>query len=259
MTNSFLDSFLKACEIVFKQLSDKELLIKKSEKDKNILNNSFLMANFSYKNMNFSILIGSKIISLVLNYLIYDKENISELNNIDLLTGKDILNDIFRKFLNILNNNKYNDYNLNSFEILNTYPDFNKFYLLFSYDVYCNKLVDKIDLAIDFEAYKNLYSINDSMIQNEKIDTYNNKTLDTFMNMKLPLRVKVGGCKIPLKEVFNLNLGYIMQLEQKVDEPLEIFVHDKLFAKGKFVVVNGVFGIKIIEIINKKERLDYIK
>jgi flagellar motor switch protein FliN/FliY len=40
---------------------------------------------------------------------------------------------------------------------------------------------------------------------------------------------------------------------------MEIFVNDKLIAKGEAVVVNDKFGVRLTDVISPKERVEQLK
>jgi flagellar motor switch protein FliN/FliY len=52
-----------------------------------------------------------------------------------------------------------------------------------------------------------------------------------------------------MRDVLNLNVGSVVQLDKLADAPVELRVNDKLVARGEVVVVENRFGIKITELI----------
>jgi flagellar motor switch protein FliN len=78
---------------------------------------------------------------------------------------------------------------------------------------------------------------------------------DTSPNLKLLLDVPVnvtvelGGCKLSMREVLQLNTGSVVQLEKMAEEPVDLLVNGKLLARGEVIVVDNKFGIKITELV----------
>lgn len=77
----------------------------------------------------------------------------------------------------------------------------------------------------------------------------NLSNLDIVMDVPVNLTVELGGCKLSMREVLQLNTGSVVQLDKSADAPVELFVNGKLVAKGEVVVIEERFGVKITEVI----------
>ena len=73
--------------------------------------------------------------------------------------------------------------------------------------------------------------------------------LDLLLDVPVGLTVELGSCHLPMRDVLNLNVGSIVQLDKLADAPVELRVNDRLVARGEVVVVENRFGIKITELI----------
>ena len=73
--------------------------------------------------------------------------------------------------------------------------------------------------------------------------------LDLLLDVPVGLTVELGSCHLPMRDVLNLNVGSIVQLDKVADAPVELRVNDKLIARGEVVVVENRFGIKITELV----------
>jgi flagellar motor switch protein FliN len=73
--------------------------------------------------------------------------------------------------------------------------------------------------------------------------------LDILLDVPVGLTVELGGCKLPMRDVLNLNVGSVVQLDKVADAPVELHVNNKLVARGEVVVVENRFGIKITELL----------
>jgi len=58
-----------------------------------------------------------------------------------------------------------------------------------------------------------------------------------------------------VNELLQLGQGSIVELNKAVGEPLEIFVNEKLIARGEAVVLDEKFGIRVTDIISPLERV----
>jgi flagellar motor switch protein FliN/FliY len=85
--------------------------------------------------------------------------------------------------------------------------------------------------------------------------TRNSKTLDLLLEVDLPIGVSFGRTQMRLKEALKLTTGSIVELNRSVTEPVEIVVNNCVIARGEVVVVEGNYGVRILEIISREERL----
>jgi len=88
-------------------------------------------------------------------------------------------------------------------------------------------------------------------------DEMNNIAL--IMDVKLPVRVRIGKKRMLLKDVLNMDIGSVIELNQLANDPLEILVDNHVIAQGEVVIVDGNFGVQITSIGTKKERLTQLK
>jgi flagellar motor switch protein FliN/FliY len=88
-------------------------------------------------------------------------------------------------------------------------------------------------------------------------DEINNISL--IMDVKLPVRVRIGKKKMLLKDVLNMDIGSVIELNQLANDPLEILVDNHVIAEGEVVIVDGNFGVQITSIGSKRERLTQLK
>jgi flagellar motor switch protein FliN/FliY len=73
--------------------------------------------------------------------------------------------------------------------------------------------------------------------------------LDVLLDVPVGLTVELGSCHLPMRDVLNLNVGSVVQLDKVADAPVELHVNKKLVARGEVVVVENRFGIKITELL----------
>jgi len=73
--------------------------------------------------------------------------------------------------------------------------------------------------------------------------------LSVLLDVPVNLTVELGGCQMPLREVLQLRVGSVVQLDKLADAPVQLSVNTKVVARGEVVVVDNRFGIKITEIL----------
>ncbi|WP_300380240.1 flagellar motor switch protein FliN [Henriciella sp.] len=80
-----------------------------------------------------------------------------------------------------------------------------------------------------------------------------NRALQSSL-MDVPVRVDVvlGEARMSLDELMALGDGEIVELEKRTNEPVDIYVSDRLMARGRLVVADGQLGVKLSEIVDEK-------
>ena len=85
------------------------------------------------------------------------------------------------------------------------------------------------------------------------------KNINLILDVKLPLKVRIGSKKMLLKDVLAMDIGSVVELDQLANDPLEVLVDDKVVAYGEVVIVDGNFGVQITHIGSKRETLEKLK
>lgn len=85
------------------------------------------------------------------------------------------------------------------------------------------------------------------------------KNLQMILDIPLRVTVELGRTKMPVSELLNLGQGSVIELNKLAGEPMEVFVNDKLIARGEAVVVNEKFGVRLTDIISTRERVEQLK
>ena len=79
--------------------------------------------------------------------------------------------------------------------------------------------------------------------------------LDFILDIPLEVTVELGRAKILISDLLQLGQGSVIELTKIASEPLEIYVNQKLIARGEVVVVNEKIGIRMTDIISPAERV----
>uniref|UniRef100_A0A451DF11 Flagellar motor switch protein FliN n=1 Tax=Buchnera aphidicola (Cinara pseudotsugae) TaxID=2518978 RepID=A0A451DF11_9GAMM len=71
----------------------------------------------------------------------------------------------------------------------------------------------------------------------------------SFMSIPVYITIELSKKKITIKDLLRLSSGSVLELEDKVDEPLNIYVNKCLIAIGELVVHNDKYGVRIIKLL----------
>ena len=89
--------------------------------------------------------------------------------------------------------------------------------------------------------------------------SHKDRNLNLILDIPLKVSVELGRTKMPVSELLNLTQGSVIELNKLAGEPMEVYVNDKLIARGEAVVVNEKFGVRLTDIISPAERVEQLK
>lgn len=79
--------------------------------------------------------------------------------------------------------------------------------------------------------------------------------IDSLLDISVEISVEIGRTKLTIGELLALSKGSIIELNRIAGESVDIYVNDKLLGKGEIVLVNERLGVRVMEIITPKERV----
>ncbi|OPY04226.1 MAG: Flagellar motor switch protein FliN [Syntrophorhabdus sp. PtaB.Bin184] len=79
--------------------------------------------------------------------------------------------------------------------------------------------------------------------------------IDSLLDISVDISVEIGRTKLTIGELLALSKGSIIELNRIAGESVDIYVNDKLLGKGEIVLVNERLGVRIMEILTPKERV----
>ena len=79
--------------------------------------------------------------------------------------------------------------------------------------------------------------------------------LAALLDIELPVTLRFGTATMALEAVMALNTGSVVEFDRRVNEPVEVLVNGHLVARGEAVIVQGNYGVRISEIISRRDRL----
>ena len=85
------------------------------------------------------------------------------------------------------------------------------------------------------------------------------KNVGLVMDIPLEVTVELGRSRRRINDVLKMAPGSVVELEQMEGEPVDILVNQTLIAKGFVVVEKEKYGIRISEIVSRKERMKSIR
>ena len=206
-----------------------------------------------------------------------DRDDVSE---DDLDAAKEIISNIFGAIGNSLSAQKeipQLSFKIDNIEFVNddsevSLENFSKMYVykfvigelnslfMFILDEKLNSILDgKVEEDNSVNLSSNVPSTDEISIPDVKLSGEEMNNISLIMDVKLPVRVRIGKKKMLLKDVLNMDIGSVIELNQLANDPLEILVDNHVIAQGEVVIVDGNFGVQITTIGTKRERLTQLK
>ncbi|MEA1956067.1 MAG: flagellar motor switch protein FliY [Campylobacterota bacterium] len=205
-----------------------------------------------------------------------DRNDVSE---DDLDATKEIISNIFGAIANTLSGQKeipVLSFNIDDIEFIDSEEEVSleSFSKMFVYNFSMEGLESIISFIMDEQLENSLFGspdigsggddlIDDIPSNNEdsniQLNNEEMNNISLIMDVKLPVKVRIGKKKMLLKDVLNMDIGSVIELNQLANDPLEILVDNNVIAQGEVVIVDGNFGVQITTIGTKRERLEKLK
>lgn len=81
------------------------------------------------------------------------------------------------------------------------------------------------------------------------------RTMRLLLDVDLPVSISFGKTQLAMRDVIKLTTGSIVELNRGVSEPVDVLVNGALVARGEVVVVEGNYGVRILEIASRSDRM----
>lgn len=88
--------------------------------------------------------------------------------------------------------------------------------------------------------------------ENINIDEIKDVDLQVVYDVPLSVSAVLGRASMKVNQLVRLSRGSVIELDKKVGDPVDIFVNDRLVAKGEIVLVDNKIGITLTELVSKE-------
>jgi len=83
--------------------------------------------------------------------------------------------------------------------------------------------------------------------------------LSFLLDIPLEVSIELGRTRMKISELLKVREQTVVGLNSLADEPVEILVNNKLIAKGEVVVEGGKYGIRVIEVLSREDRIKSLR
>ncbi len=81
------------------------------------------------------------------------------------------------------------------------------------------------------------------------------QNMELLLDIPMVVSVELGKTTRTLKEILDLSVGSIVELDKLSGEPVDLLVNGKIIAKAEVVVIDENFGVRITQILDPNERI----
>ena len=82
------------------------------------------------------------------------------------------------------------------------------------------------------------------------------RNIDLLLDVELQVALRFGKREMALGDILELSAGAVVELDQKILEPVELLVGGKVIAQGEVVVMDGHYALRVTEVVNPVERIE---
>ena len=278
MMNEFLKMFINECTSTIEGLTGKTAEFSEY-KEFDVSGQDSLKPPLVFVNFNtnsggkMGILAGAVLMSAVGEWMMGEEQitKNDKLGPDEMDAAKEAIQNIISAFTTTLGAQKElpkMEFTLNTCEFAENEPDLKDFAKLYFFDVKIDDLNEQLSLVMDTKLYNQITKKDEEDENSQNATTTEQqgqilsaelKNIGLIMDVRLPVRVRIGNKKMLLKDVLTMDIGSVVELNQLANDPLEILIGDKRIAYGEVVIVDGNFGVQITEIGSKKERLEQLR
>jgi flagellar motor switch protein FliN/FliY len=77
------------------------------------------------------------------------------------------------------------------------------------------------------------------------------EALEAVHDVPVKVQAVLGRARMPVGELLQLGAGTVVELDRRVGEPVDIFVNDRMIARGEVVLIDNALGVTLTEIVRQ--------
>jgi len=93
--------------------------------------------------------------------------------------------------------------------------------------------------------------------QQKEEDIRQRLTYEKIADIKVNFIAELGSVEISIRQLLSLQNGSVIDLQKPAGESVELYINNKIFGKGEVMVYEKNLAIRINEILNSKDIIQY--
>ena len=86
-----------------------------------------------------------------------------------------------------------------------------------------------------------------------------NRNIDLLLDVELQVALRFGKREMSLGNILELSAGAVVELDQKILDPVELLVGGRVVAHGEVVVMDSHYALRVTEVLNPMERIECLQ
>ncbi len=78
------------------------------------------------------------------------------------------------------------------------------------------------------------------------------QNIDLLGDVTLNVKIELGRTRMLVEDVLKLNEGAVVELDKLAGDPVDVYVNERLVARGEVLVLNDNFCVRVHEIVDPK-------
>jgi flagellar motor switch protein FliN/FliY len=74
-------------------------------------------------------------------------------------------------------------------------------------------------------------------------------SIELLRDVELNVKIELGRSRMLVEDVLKLGEGSVVELDKLAGDPVDVFVNDRLVARGEVLVLNDNFCVRVNEIV----------
>lgn len=87
----------------------------------------------------------------------------------------------------------------------------------------------------------------------------NGQIIDFLYDVVLQVSVELGRTEMSIRDILAMSQGTVIELNRLAGEPVDILVNGKTVARGEVVVIDDKFGVRILDVLSPRDRINSLR
>jgi flagellar motor switch protein FliN len=118
---------------------------------------------------------------------------------------------------------------------------------------------DQLGHPLDMTQEHVVQSARFAPLAQSKADKATANPIDFLYDVTLQVSVELGRTEMTVREILDMSLGTVIELNKLAGEPVDILVNGKTIARGEVVVIDDMFGVRVIDVLSPYDRINSLR
>jgi flagellar motor switch protein FliN len=92
-------------------------------------------------------------------------------------------------------------------------------------------------------------------VASEPASSSGNRNLDLLLDIELGVTLRFGTRQMLLQDIIELCSGSVVELDRRVEQPVDLLIDGRLIAQGEVVIVEGNYGLRVTKVAAQDDKI----